>query len=1839
MRRSFILDTLFFSLILLLGCQTSEKAPHSPFHPAISAFTSGQISVQSPIMIELASPVPQALAGELVPDKVISFSPSIKGSATWSDNRTILFKPSGMLPSGQSFKCEVNLPRLLPDEDESFFFTFQTIPQNVWITTELLGPKSVNDNKQYEAIFNVVLADAADNKMVERFINIDLEGKKLTPNWTHIDGRNHRLAVDGIDRKKKEQTLTVTVEKGELSSQQKKQHSVIIPSIDTFKILSARFSASPRKIISVTFSDPVDPAQNISGLFRLSDQDLNWSIDKNIVELYPDENMAGEQTLVISPDIKSLSGQKLNGRGEFTFSFSTDKPAVEIIGDGTIIPGSDGWFLPFRAVSLKAVRIRIIKIYEHNIGHFLQINRLNGENQLKRAGRLVHKQTILLDTDPTRNLLNWNTFSLDLSRFIQPDPGAIYRVELGFKKSDAILPCNDNTETSKGDTDPQDPEEGFWDDADNYYAVYPYYYGPNYRWTERNDPCSESYYTRERWVARNVLASNLGLMVKAGTNRQLLVTATDLITAGPLQKVDIDVFNLQMVKIGGGTTGKDGQVWVETEGIPFLLVAKQGKQRGYLRLDEGQALPNDRFDVSGEAVKKGLRGFIFGERGVWRPGDSIFISFMPLESEPGTLPAGHPVTFELTDPRGRLVHRQTQAQPNNRLYTFRTKTDNDSPTGFWLARILVGGITFEKSLRIETFRPNRLKVQLITPDGILNSGTTSKFKINSAWLHGSPAKGLKTDVHLHLRKAKTLFENYNDFLFDDPTRTVNESELTIFEGTLDAKGQTDFEYQIPRINRAPGMLNGIFSMRVFEKSGAFSVGSKPVIISPYEIYTGIRPPKGDERGMLLTDQDHKIEVVTLDEMGQSVGQQQLQYTIYKINWRWWWEKTDEDLGRYISSNSRNIIARGTVTTNSNGTGHFNFRINQPDWGRYLIRLINPASGHSTAATIQVDWPGWARESRGGDGASQLLFSADKSAYQVGEQITVTFPSTEAGRALVSIESGSKILKTWWVDPQPKETTFSFEASPEMVPNIYVNITLIQPFGQTANDRPLRLYGIIPIMVNDPDTRLEPTLKTSVSWQPGEEAVIEVSEAKNREMSYVLAVVDEGLLDITNHATPDPWVRFNARQALGVKTWDLFDDVLGAFGGKIEQIFSVGGDLSLIGDKGKRTTQRFEPMVKFFGPYQLRKKGKMKHQFKVPSYTGSVRVMLIATNGKATGSTDAVVTVKKPLMVWAAMPRLMGPDEKLSLPVTIFVSDNNIKDVTVAVSGSNHFSVGNNGKQRVSFDTPGEKTLFFEVSTNSAIGASQLVIEASAKGFKDRIIKQLDIRLPNPPVTQTLFEVIKPGTTKNLPYNLPGMKGTNTLKLEAGNIPAMNLAERLNFLIQYPHGCLEQIVSGAFPQLYLSKITDLSDTLQKQTRTNIASVLGRLATYQTTVGGLAYWPGQSQPNDWASSYAGHFMLEAEKEGYPVQPRLKKAWLKWQRERASLWLPRPETPAYPSEQMIQAYRLFTLALAGEPATAAMNRLRQQDNLIPQARWLLADAYALSGMSEVAQTIIDQAPKISSIDIFPQTYGSSLRDKAILIYTLNLLNRKEEALPLVQETARALSSEHWYSTQTTAWSLMSVIAFAGNHTRESSLQFSYSINGGETISIGSDKPLSQRDLLFNSVLNGNIEVSNLSDKELFVTLMMNGTPGGIDTAEWSENLIIERRFVTLDNQPVNPLRIEQGTDIKYIVRVTNPGSAGDASHLALTSMMPSGWEIRNTRLEGIHLTDDDLPDYRDIRDDRVLTYFNLPAGQSKQFVVVVHAAFPGTFYLPPVSVEDMYNHTIRARTQGATTTVVAP
>ena len=746
-------------------------------------------------------------------------------------------------------------------------------------------------------------------------------------------------------------------------------------------------------------------------------------------------------------------------------------------------------------------------------------------------------------------------------------------------------------------------------------------------------------------------------------------------------------------------------------------------------------------------------------------------------------------------------------------------------------------------------------------------------------------------------------------------------------GELDEKGEASFPVSLEIEAAAPGMMDATFISRVFEAGGDFSSDVLTVPFHPYKSYVGIKTPKGDEaRDMLLTDQDHVLQIVTVDPDGKPVSRAKLEVSLYKVEWKWWWDKSGDSLAQYASNSSNNRLLQGVVST-KDGSGQWKFQVKYPSWGRYLIRVVDPQSGHATGKVVFIDWPGWAGRAREdkGAGATRLNFTADKERYQVGEKAVIFLPAAPQGQALVSLENGSSILRQMWVSTREGENRFEIEISEKMTPNFYVHVSLLQPHSGKKSDTPIRLYGVIPILVENPKTKLEPQIKTADQLKPLEEFKVNVKEKNGRPMTYTLAVVDEGLLGLTRYSTPNLRKQFYNREALGILTWDLFDDVAEAYGAELSRLLALGGDEEGEGqDKGKKP-RRFPPVVLFEGPFSLERGESAEHKLKMPQYVGAVRVMLVAGRDGAFGLAEKTVPVRQDLMILPTLPRVIRPDEVFDLPVAVFVSHPDIRSVQVSVETSDIFLTTPPTVKTVKFAAPGDEIVSFRINATSALGQGFVRIRAVSGSRRAESEIHIPVLAANPKIVESSSWEIPSGQTREIQVQPIGIKGTNEVSLEASTLPPFQLQKRLQFLINYPHGCLEQTLSTAFPQLYLKLLVRLTPEEQKRVEKHIATAIEKLRGFQTYNGGFSYWPGQNDIHEWTSSYAGYFLLEAERLGFHVSAATLDAWKKYQKTLANAW-----TEGDMQSRLTQAYRLYTLALAKDPDLGAMNRLREIQGL---------------------------------------------------------------------------------------------------------------------------------------------------------------------------------------------------------------------------------------------------------------------------------------------------------------------
>lgn len=1857
-----IIAVFFITALSIVGLtyysSVSAKSDSGYIDPAfkeyVSAYTSGFISVNSKIVVVLQEESSAATEeGKETENNLFEFTPAIEGTIKWIDKRTIEFSPKQKLQSGQVYKACFKLGQVqkVPENLSEFCFDFNTLKQALELS---IDEYRVTKPNLLDIDGTILTADDADNNETEKIIRVTQNGTPLPVKWYHENPTTHHFTVEQAAKGKGNVSLTYNGEP--IGADEKGTRELMIPGVSEFILMKTLVNNEPDQFVTLQFSDKLDPDQNLEGLLSLipvtgvetqisydefgnevahesNEQKLTFLIENNSLKVYTSSRLTGECTIQISSGLKNAEGRHLKEDLNYSVSFEDLKPAVRLVGKGVILPASNGLIFPFEAVNLSAVDVRITRIYENNILQFLQVNNLEGSQELRRVGKLVVKKKIELQKNgiPTRN--KWNKYSIDLSSLIKAEPGALYNIRLSFNKKYSTYNCQSDTLSDEAETlettEENEQEEKDWD----YYGYYDDYYDDYYYYdyAQRDNPCSKAYYNNKS-VNRNILASNIGLIAKRGNNGDIYLFTSDLVSTKALANVTIEAYDYQQQKLKQVITNGEGFAVMNSKTKPFVIIAKHGQERTYLKLDDGGSLSLSSFEVEGDVVQKGIKGFIYGERGVWRPGDSLFLSFI-LENKTTELPQNYPASLELLNPQGQVVQKLTRTNHVDGIYNFSTKTVASAPTGIYLAKVKAGGAVFTKNIRIETIMPNRLKINLdYKKDKIYSEDLSLKSPLSVNWLHGAPGRNLETKIDVSLSQATTEFKGYKGFVFDNPAINYYSETQTIFSGRTDENGNINVEAQLSDTKDAPGFLAANFTIRAFEEGGAFSTDRFSIPVSPFSNYVGIKVPEPNENSSYLeTDMDHTVQIATVDEFGKAVSRTNLEVKVYKLDWRWWWDNYNQDLSSYIGSNYHQPIYTQQLSS-TNGKASFKLRVNRPSWGRYLVYVKDNESGHACGKIVFIDWPSWAGKSpKGNEGSNVLTINTDKDDYKVGDKAKILIPSPQGGKALITIENGSRTLQSKWIDTKQGVTEYEFSITKEMTPNIYAFVHLIQPHAQTINDLPIRLYGVVNLMVKDENTILKPVIQTAQVWKPESDAVVKISESNGKEMAYTLAVVDEGLLDITRFKTPDPWSAFYAKEALGVKTWDIYDNVIGSFGNALSRILSIGGDGDL-NNKPENSALRFKPMVRYIGPFHLKKGETATHKIHIPQYVGSVRIMAVAAYKGAYGNAEKAVPVRKPLMILSTLPRVLGPGEEVDLPVTVFAMEKKVKQATVSISTDKFIQPVNGSTQTVSFNSIGDKVVTFKLKIKDMLGVSRIKISAQGAGESATEEIEIAVRANNPEITDAEEFVLSSAKHLSSNYQPIGISGTNKAYLELSTLPAINLAQRLNYLVQYPHGCVEQTTSSVFAGLYLNDISDLSQSQKAFIETATKAAIDRLKGFQTPGGGLSYWPGSNTADDWGTNYAGHFLIEAKAKGYTLPYGMLDNWKKYQKQKAQAYVSNKNTLYY-GEDLSQAYRLYTLALAGVPELGAMNRLKEKANLSAEVKWRLAAAYALAGQLEVAKKMVYNIPASAKAqNDYYYTYGSPERDDAMILETMTLLKDNNNAFLKVKALAAKLgNNDYWLSTQSTAYCLMAISKYAKTNNNNAAIAAEVKI-GNETYTIADFNKTKFKLIEFKNANNQQtIKVNVKGSGNLFARIIKQGIPKAGEETNRFNNLEMSVAYKTLNGNAIDVAQLEQGTDFVAEVTIKNPGIRGMYYNLALTQIFASGWEIRNQRLDNVTFARGDIPTYQDIRDDRVFTYFDLGAGASKTFKVLLNAAYTGTYYLPGLSCDAMYDNSISAHIAG--------
>jgi uncharacterized protein YfaS (alpha-2-macroglobulin family) len=1785
------LTLVFTLLVVFFSCSpkkekadTSEIIYSEDVAQIISRITAGTLQPDDHISITFVEGV---VADEQVGKEVknpFSFSPAIDGVAKWVYTDELVFVPDEKLTSRINYTGKLDLKAISEDFDDidvdlKFYVEGRELISFVG-DLELENPSSPNKLVYRGKVDFSQRATLEEIQKAASFASYDL-------NWNQETDRSFSFVSESITRPTETKRYNFVIKGQDMDLSESLERSVELVPVQQMQLTAVDMDEQGKhpKVL-LKFSDQLDENQELNGFISV-EPSVEFTLQKlgKYLMVDGDFRFGTEYSITVQQGVKSRWGTRIDQRVSRKVKFSDIQPQVQFSSSGIFMPTSNNKRLQFLTANLRRVHVEVKKVFDSNVERFFENESIQNsknrnsefsESYVSTVGAIVYNQTFEIGDEKNQ----WLIHNLALDNVLNEFSNGLYLIRINFNPHDVLVPINEN---------------------------------------------ELPYIQQNGQIYKPITISDIGLLAKEHSDNRVDVYTTDLKTGAPMSGVKVTVTRYN--NSSSNNTNSEGVVTLSTGGYYNLIKAEKNGQVSIIKPWE-MRWNNSGFNVGGiSAYELNTRGFTYTERGVYRPGDTVNLSCIVrygTKANTDNIPA----YFKLYNPEGTLVQEQTQKGATDGFYNFTFGTDQNDPTGNWNAQVIVGNKYFYHNLKIETVVANRLKVN-VTPAmrTLLPENKQLELEVEARYLFGASADGLPYETEVEIFEVQRAFPKYRDYSFFNQYIEFQDIKEKITAGKLNSEGIANVVWNVPNLRQAPSPLKVKLTATVQEEGGRPNNAWAFVDLHPFTHYVGIK----EDLNYIKLNSKIDIPVVLVDHTGKAVGGRALTYRIYRNDTYWWYQYNSfRDFKLRFKTDSHSyLVANGAI---SSATPSASIPFQPSQQGQYLIEVQDAANNGHISSIFVSAYP-YGGIPSGDQNAGTLSLRSEKSTYNVGEDALLTFPSPRQGNVLLTVERGNKILLSKWVAPNPdaEEMNIKLKMSEAMTPNVYVTVTVLQEHAQTVNDRPIRMFGILPLTVINPKTKQELVINMSDELKPKEKFDINISTLNGNRTQFTVAVVDEGLLDLTNFITPNPWKEFFKKIRLEVETYDLFAHVIGANEDDVFKTFSIGGDMdyreSQVDPFEKK--KRFKPVCMFKGPLMTDSQGKARVQFEMPNYVGSVRVMVISAQGDTYGSAEKTVPVKSDLIVQPTMPRALKPGDEFEIPVNVFATKANIGKIDLSIETEGPLEVIGQTTHQHTFEAEDDKMFYFKVRVKPAIGQTKITI--IGKGNNVNSVFEADI--PVSPSAARIYDkeekLLKPG--ESITFKLPklGLDGTNNARLYLSVFPDMDFLHRLEFLIRYPYGCIEQTTSSVFPQLALKSLLNDDEVRQKEIDNNINAGIIRLRMFQLADGGFSYWPGGPEASPWGTNYAAQFLFEARKKGYVVPDAMYDGVVRY--------LDRESRRGQQDKKflMTRVNRCYVLALANKAPINEMNLLKQNhfNEMSNVEKWQLITAYQLAGAADKVQDLVNNlSTEVEAYNEFGHTYGSRYRDLGIILRCLVLMERNEDAALMAKYVAKTLSGRSWYSTQTLGQMLLGIgnyFEYAGISATDDLI-----IEGEVTLPNGKKETIKSVDkyaLYINEGYGQDLKISLNDDvkiNQLYATLASNGVPLTDNTPDQNKNINMQVSWFNEDGEPIDISNVKQGQTIYGNYKIRNTSVIPMIDEVALVQLLPSGWEIENTRLSNevmpgwMQNWNTGNEEYLDIRDDRIMWFFDLRDKRALDFVVKINVITKGTFELPGARCEAMYN-----------------
>jgi uncharacterized protein YfaS (alpha-2-macroglobulin family) len=1734
-------------------------------------------------------PVGEGREGQVLAEAPAAVDPALAGVWRFQDAAVLRFEPAGGLGMASRYEITLDSEKLGRRVAGERTFVVQTdsfLLETVEVfeePTDRAGEVTLRGNLTF---------------------NYEVEPEQLAPQIRLLDpGSSQSVTVEiesswqdesigfvtsALQKSKDERKLTLVIggaltpADGNVPLGEDVHHEVLLGSSEKLAVRTMKgLPDLGESSIEIVFSSPV-AADTVARHVRVEPEvKYTLSAQRNVLTLTGDFRPGESYTVALATGLTASDGARLPEGVEREVDLANLEPSVDFQGEGMFLSRTGYHTIALDTVNVDRVDLAVDRVYKNNLFYLLQYGSVFSRGYSWGAssvqwslGNRIAEETVALASRPNQLV----TTPLRLDPYIDDKGPGLFRV-LASRPGE--------------------------------------------------------YRAAERWL----LLTDLGVVAKRSAG-ELLVWVSSVRDLSVAAGARVTLLSDQNQTIASGTT--DGQgLWQlgrlpTNEARPYLIVVEKGADFTFLLFDQ-MGVDTTGLDVGGASLAAGYQAFLYGERDLYRPGETIH-GLAVVRDESLSAPSEMPAVVRHLDPEGQELDSWQVRLDERGQADLEMDLAESAPTGSHSLDLLLGDeVVGSWSFQVEEFVPDRIKVTLDRPADAPapERGGELGYTVLSNYLFGPPAAGLAYETRVRLEEATFGPEGFETFAFENSERAFERREILETRGNLTAEGTAAVTVPLPTDLDAPSSLRAVVTARVQEQGGRGVSARAAYPVHPWPRYVGLRRA-GD--GWAEPGKDETFELAVVAPDGTATTAPSLVAELFEVRWNTVLRRTEEGGFRYETTRNSERVASQNLAGGSRGT--FKFKVGRP--GSYRVVVTDPTGRASSAVSFYAS--GWGYAPWAVENPNRLELGLDKDEYAPGDVAVVQVRAPFAGKLLVTVERN----EVYWAEIHTlagNTASIQIPIRGEFRPNAFVTATLMRAVGDLTAGSAGRAFGAVPLPVDRTANRLEPVIEAPEESRSAREVTVAVKTEPGA--TVTLSAVDEGILQLIGQQVPEPFDFFYRQLGLTVSTFDTFQFLLPEVN-PVGTAKAGGGDGLMAQGASLRTEslRRVEPVSFWSGPLQADATGRATYRIQLPDeFQGSLRWTAVAVDGKRFGSSRDDTRVRDPLVLLPTAPRVLSFGEELSVPVTVRNDTGKTGTFRVGLGIEGPATVKEAGTD-VEVPNAAERTVYLGLTTGDASGALRLRITAEGNGERARATVAVPVR-PDLPLAAEARAVAVDGRSTAIPLIAPERYRPDTIRREVriGTLPLVQFSGQLANLLRYPYGCLEQTVSTAFPLLYVGDLArqlepDLLDPAKDHPDPDVlvAEAIRKVALHQTYDGDFTLWPEMERPQLWASVYATHFLVEAKRAGHEVPGGLLEDAL----EAVARKIQSKDT--YGRTELVRtAYGLFVLARAGRPELGTMDYLREKQAaaLTPESKALLAAAYGAAGNPAAPRQLLASLGELETIERQTgENFDSTLRNRALLTLAYLDADPKSPELPrLVDRLAReAAGVSGWWTTQETAWVFLALGQFAQGQVAKGPFAGTLWSGDQNLGRFSSVKPAAFVDIAGTAPLKLEMDAGYPAGAA-YASVLVRGVPTDAAYSPASAGLEVTREVRDRDGRVVDLDAVAQGDLL--VIKTSVRSVVGPVENVAIVNLLPSGLEVENPRLETTEslpwVTDANLqPDSTDLRDDRIVLFTDLPGGEWRTFYALVRAVSPGKFRLPPVLAEAMYNPALFASGERGTVEV---